>query len=203
MYKKLRLGCLLFLCDNEVLKLGSLGPLWITGLYIIYVGLIELPYLIKAFTFKWMLRSEICNSIKYFPLVSFFSDKCISIRFFNKIRKPVKIVSSMKREGYLVTAETFKLKTIFKHARKDRKVHFYAQDLNDKEDVLLNNNNVVTVIPGPCDLPYRSIYLARNGQYSNEGKKSREHNVTADSYEARLVKMRDHGLHIAFGGRQS
>ncbi|XP_031566262.1 uncharacterized protein LOC116301362 [Actinia tenebrosa] len=95
-------------------------------------------------------------------------DKCISIRFFNKIQKPVKIVSSMKREGYLVTAETFKLKTIFKHARKDRKVHFYAQDLNDKEDVLLNNNNVVTVIPGPCDLPYRSIYLSRNGQYSNK-----------------------------------
>lgn len=100
----------------------------------------------------------------------FVLDKCISIRFFNKIQKPVKIVSSMKREGYLVTAETFKLRTIFKHARKDRKVHFYAQDLNDKEDVLLNNNNVVTVIPGPCDLPYRSIYLSRNGQYTNKSK---------------------------------
>lgn len=76
----------------------------------------------------------------------------------------------MKRAGYLVTAETFKLKTIFKHARKDRKVHFYAQDLDDKEDILLNNNNVVTVIPGPCDLPYRSLYLSKNGQFTNESK---------------------------------
>ncbi|XP_020914877.1 uncharacterized protein LOC110252396 isoform X2 [Exaiptasia diaphana] len=95
-------------------------------------------------------------------------DKCISIRFYNKIRKPVRIVSSMKRAGYLVTAETFKLKTIFKHARKDRKVHFYAQDLDDKDDILLNNNNVITVIPGPCDLPYRSIYLSKNGQFTND-----------------------------------
>lgn len=99
----------------------------------------------------------------------FCPDKCISIRFYNKILKPVRIVSSMKRAGYLVTAETFKLKTIFKHARKDRKVHFYAQDLDDKEDILLNNNNVITVIPGPCDLPYRSIYLSKNGQFTNDG----------------------------------
>jgi hypothetical protein len=27
--------------------------------------------------------------------------------------------------------------------------------------------------------------------------------ITADFYEVRLVKMRDHGLHIALGGRQS
>jgi len=106
------------------------------------------------------------------------------------MRKPVKIISSMKRAGYLVTAETFKLKTIFKHARKDRKVHFYAQDLDDKEDILLNNNNVVTVIPGPCDLPYRSIYLSKNGQFTNESKLTFFQNKIVPSSIPFLEKIR-------------
>ncbi|XP_032230889.2 uncharacterized protein LOC5506570 isoform X2 [Nematostella vectensis] len=95
-------------------------------------------------------------------------DKCIGLKFFNKLRRPVKIISSMKMAGYLVTAETFKLKTIFKHSRRNRKVIFYAQDLDDKEEVLLNNNNVVTVIPGPCDMPYRQLYITRPGQFTNQ-----------------------------------
>ena len=101
----------------------------------------------------------------------FLPDKCISLKFINKIRKPIKLVSSMKLGGYLITAETFKLKTIFKHPRKHHHVILYARDADDIDnEVLLNNNNAIAVTPGGCDLPFRSVLLSHHGQISNVGK---------------------------------
>ena len=78
----------------------------------------------------------------------------------------------MKLEGYLVTAETFKLKTIFKHPRKHHHVIFYARDADDRDDeVLLNNNNAIAVTPGGCDLPFRSVVMSHHGQITNKGKR--------------------------------
>ena len=55
----------------------------------------------------------------------------------------------MKLGGYLITAETFKLKTVFKHPHKHHHVIFYARDADDKDnEVMLNNNNAIAVTPG-------------------------------------------------------
>ena len=83
----------------------------------------------------------------------------------------MKVVSSMKPEGYLVTAETFKLKTIFKHPKKNRHVVFYAESVGrEVEDVVLNKNNMITVRPGACDRPYTTVAVARAGLDSTPGK---------------------------------
>lgn len=76
----------------------------------------------------------------------------------------------MKLEGYLVTAETFKLKTVFKHPRKHHHVIFYARDADDRDnEVLLNNNNAIAVTPGRCDLPFRSVIMSHHGQINSKG----------------------------------
>ena len=98
------------------------------------------------------------------------TDKCISLKFLNKIEKPIDLMSSIKKDGYLVTTETFKLKTVFKRPRKDHHVIFYARDSASKDnEVLLNNNNAISVRPGDCDLPYRTVILSHQGQISNKG----------------------------------
>ena len=104
-------------------------------------------------------------------IIGFSPDKCISLKFINKVRKPIKLVSSMKLEGYLITAETFKLKTVFKHPRKHHHVIFYARDADDRDnEVLLNNNNAIAVTPGGCDLPFRSVIMSHHGQINSKGK---------------------------------
>ena len=76
----------------------------------------------------------------------------------------------MKLGGYLITAETFKLKTVFKHPHKHHHVIFYARDADDKDnEVMLNNNNAIAVTPGGCDLPFRTVLLSHHGQISNDG----------------------------------
>ncbi|XP_068679091.1 uncharacterized protein [Montipora foliosa] len=121
------------------------------------------------------------------------NDKCISLKFINKIRKPIKLVSSMKLGGYLITAETFKLKTIFKHPRKHHHVIFYARDADDIDnEVLLNNNNAIAVTPGGCDLPFRSVLLSHHGQIPNaEIERLREKDEYTASMEA--AKKTKHG----------
>lgn len=91
----------------------------------------------------------------------FSTDKCISLRFINKLGGPVRVVSSMKPEGYLVTANAFKLKTIFKHANhKQRHVIFYAENVQDRDDdVLLNAKNVFTVKPKDCVNDFQDVIL--------------------------------------------
>ncbi|XP_028400375.1 uncharacterized protein LOC114523599 [Dendronephthya gigantea] len=90
------------------------------------------------------------------------TDKCISVRFVNHLGGPVRVVSSLKPEGYLVTANAFKLKTIFKHANhKQRHVIFYAENVQDRDDdVLLNNRNVFTVKPHDCSKDFTNVVLS-------------------------------------------
>lgn len=99
----------------------------------------------------------------------------------------------MKLGGYLITAETFKLKTIFKHPRKHHHVIFYARDADDKDnEVMLNNNNAIAVTPGRCDLPFRSVLLSHPGQIANdEIEHLREEDEFAASLEA--AKKAVHG----------
>lgn len=79
----------------------------------------------------------------------------------------------MKPEGYLVTAETFKLKTIFKHPKKNRHVVFYAESLGrDGDEVMLNNNNLITVRPGACNQPYFTVVMSRSKHRSSSGKEN-------------------------------
>ncbi|XP_022797092.1 uncharacterized protein LOC111335454 [Stylophora pistillata] len=112
------------------------------------------------------------------------NDKCISLKFINKVRRPITLVSSMKLEGYLVTAETFKLKTIFKHPRKHHHVIFYARDSDDRDnEVLLNNNNAIAVTPGGCDMPFRSVVMSHHGQIGN---KEIEHLRENDEYKSSM-----------------
>lgn len=94
----------------------------------------------------------------------------------------------MKLEGYLITAETFKLKTIFKHPRKHHHVIFYARDSDDRDnEVLLNNNNAIAVTPGGCDMPFRSVVMSHHGQIGNKGNKRR----IFSGEEVLLVKIND------------
>ena len=94
-------------------------------------------------------------------LFFFKTDKCIGLRFVNKLGGPVRVVSSLKPEGYLVTANAFKLKTIFKHANhKQRHVIFYAENIQDRDDdVLLNGRNVFTVKPNECGNEFQDVVL--------------------------------------------
>ena len=95
----------------------------------------------------------------------------------------------MKLEGYLITAETFKLKTIFKHPRKHHHVIFYARDSDDRDnEVLLNNNNAIAVTPGGCDMPFRSVVMSHHGQIGNKGNKRR---IFLMREEVLLVKLND------------
>ena len=73
----------------------------------------------------------------------------------------MRVVSSLKPEGYLVTANAFKLKTIFKHANhKQRHVIFYAENVQDRDDdVMLNNQNVFTVKPHECLEDFKNVLL--------------------------------------------
>ena len=74
----------------------------------------------------------------------------------------MRVVSSLKPEGYLVTANAFKLKTIFKHANhKQRHVIFYAENVQDRDDdVMLNNRNVFTVKPHECWRDFTNVVLS-------------------------------------------
>ena len=82
----------------------------------------------------------------------------------------MRVVSSLKPEGYLVTANAFKLKTIFKHANhKQRHVIFYAENVQDRDDdVMLNNNNVYTTKPQGCSDDFTNVVLS--SQSNNDSK---------------------------------
>ena len=82
----------------------------------------------------------------------------------------MRVVSSLKPEGYLVTANAFKLKTIFKHANhKQRHVIFYAENVQDRDDdVMLNNQNVFTVKPRECLDDFKNVLLTSQ---SNDASK--------------------------------
>lgn len=77
-------------------------------------------------------------------------------------------MSSLKPEGYLVTANAFKLKTIFKHANhKQRHVIFYAENVQDRDDdVLLNEKNVFTVKPNECGKEFEDVVLSSQTEES-------------------------------------
>ncbi|CAB4002013.1 Matrix metallo ase-9 [Paramuricea clavata] len=97
------------------------------------------------------------------------TDKCISIRFVNQLGGPVRVVSSLKPEGYLVTANAFKLKTIFKHANhKQRHVIFYAENVQDRDDdVMLNKKNVFTIKPRECLEDFQNVVLSSQSNAAN------------------------------------
>jgi hypothetical protein len=80
----------------------------------------------------------------------------------NELGGPVRVVSSLKPEGYLVTANAFKLKTIFKHANhKQRHVIFYAENVQDRDDdVMLNKKNVFTIKPRECMEDFQNVVLS-------------------------------------------
>ena len=108
-----------------------------------------------------MVNVTIYNNSWKVLIAIFLIDKCINLRFVNKLGGPVRVVSSMKPEGYLVTANVFKLKTIFKHANhKQRHIIFYADNIQDRDDdVLLNSKNVFTTQPHQCQNHFDDVVL--------------------------------------------
>lgn len=71
---------------------------------------------------------------------------------------------SMKLEGYLIIVEMFKFKIIFKYLWKYYYVIFYVCDLDDRDnEVLFNNNNVIVVMLGGCDMLFRSVVMLYYG----------------------------------------
>lgn len=70
----------------------------------------------------------------------------------------------MKFEGYFVIVEIFKFKIVFKYLWKYYYVIFYVWDVDDRDnEVLFNNNNVIVVMLGRCDLLFRSVIMLYYG----------------------------------------
>lgn len=70
----------------------------------------------------------------------------------------------MKFEGYFVIVEIFKFKIVFKYLWKYYYVIFYVCDVDDRDnEVLFNNNNVIVVMLGRCDLLFRSVIMLYYG----------------------------------------
>ena len=60
----------------------------------------------------------------------YFSGKCLAIIFVNEVGNPIKIISSLKPEGYVVTKKELKIKIRTSRASlQQKKVVFRAEDL--------------------------------------------------------------------------
>lgn len=73
----------------------------------------------------------------------------------------------MKPEGYSVTTDEYKLKTIFRHSQLRHFVIFHGADVDEKREILLDGEKTISVSPqSDCDHFADVIVTAKQGESS-------------------------------------
>ena len=89
------------------------------------------------------------------------------MHFINKAKDVnIKIISSIKPEGYIVGSDVFKLKIVFKHKYVDA-VEFHGVDLSGAKKVLLNGVKALTFHPSVSPADYRDVYITSDPPYNS------------------------------------
>ena len=87
----------------------------------------------------------------------------------NHVGGNFRVISTMKPEGYLVTTDEYKLKTMFRHSQLRHFVIFHAVDDENKKEILLDGEKTISVSPqDDCEHFADVIVTARDGKDERE-----------------------------------
>lgn len=75
------------------------------------------------------------------------SGKCVLVAFSNKCKQQVKINSSLKPLGYIITGTSLKLKNIIRHPELHPTVTFSAVDPSGQRSLLVNGQMSMILTP--------------------------------------------------------
>ena len=76
-----------------------------------------------------------------------------------------KVISTMKPDGYPITTDEYKLKTIFRHSQLRHFVIFHGADDDKKREILLDGEKTISVSPqDDCENFADVIVTAREGR---------------------------------------
>lgn len=95
------------------------------------------------------------------------TDKCVALKFENQVGSQFKILSSLKKDGWLVNGEELKMNFTFKRPELHNFISFKAIDPSGKFKIFLDGDTTISVMPSTDCSSYINVVAT-----GIEGKKT-------------------------------
>ena len=102
------------------------------------------PYRLPYVSHKGLCTSPLhCSEHHLLSL----TDKCVALKFKNSVGSQIKLLSSLKRDGWLINGEEFKMNFTFKRPELHKFISFKAIDTSGRFKIFLDGDTSISVMP--------------------------------------------------------